>query len=280
MFGADIPGVDWNEVVAEGKAVLIDLRGELDLERIRFKMLWVFTNLMEFIKSRGAGRHTPISVVVDELSYLLGFETLGHNPLADDLDELINRISRNYMVWLTLAYQELNQFDEKTKRNLLTMGTQIFGSTTDPEAALQIARRFFRYNPYRIKKTEPVYMSFQGMVETIDYRTVEFTAQEQRELDSFRLLDLPKYHFLVAAAPSEGTMPTQLRRMSIERLDQGLYIDEERVAKLREQLAHTTGRSIREVLAEIEERRQRVLSNGEMTPLLKRIFRSTVTMPG
>ena len=47
-------------------------------------------------------------------------------------------------------------FDARTKRTLLTLGTQIFGGKSDPEAAQEIARRFFRYNPRRIKREEPI----------------------------------------------------------------------------------------------------------------------------
>src|SRR5262249_43275996 len=55
MFGSSKLGIDWQSVVDERQAVLFDFRDEHDPERIRFKMLWVFTTLMEFIKRRGPG---------------------------------------------------------------------------------------------------------------------------------------------------------------------------------------------------------------------------------
>ncbi|MCL5960831.1 MAG: ATP-binding protein, partial [Chloroflexi bacterium] len=167
MFGANRPGIDWNKVVEQSQAVLIDFRGERDLERMRFKLLWSFGYLMDFIKRRGPGRHKPISLIIDEITYLLSPATLHTDLLAADLDELINRIARNYMVWLTLAHQELYQVSEAIQKTLLTMGTQIFGSTTDLEAALSLSRRFFRFDPYRVKKTEPVYSTSFGISSVI-----------------------------------------------------------------------------------------------------------------
>ncbi len=109
MFGADRPGIDWSEVMDRSLAVLIDFRGEHDIERMRFKLLWSFGYLMDFIKHRGPGRHKPLSLVIDELTYLLSPATLHSDLLSADMDELINRIARNYMVWLTLAHQEMYQ---------------------------------------------------------------------------------------------------------------------------------------------------------------------------
>jgi len=148
MFGSSAPGIDWQRVIAERQVVLIDFRGEYDMERVRFKMLWVFSFLMDFIKARGAGRHAPISVVVDEISYLLSQRSSQGDLMTADLDDLINKIARNNMVWLTLAHQEMSQLGEQIQKTLLSMGTQILGVTSDLEAATILAQRFYRYRPY------------------------------------------------------------------------------------------------------------------------------------
>lgn len=250
MFGASKRGIDWNDVVAKRQAVLIDFRHEHDLSRMRFKLHWIFTDLMEFIRRRGPGRHRPVSVVVDEITYLLPSDE-GDNPvLTAQMNELINRLSRNNQVWLTLAHQEMHQLGTSIQKALMTMGTQIIGSTTDPRVALTLAERFYTYDPYELKKTEPVYS--QGV--TIDYRTVEFTKDEQRELNSRNFLDLPRYHFLVGVSPVEGTMPTRLQPVNIEGIDAGQYVDEALVTRARRLLIPLGGRSVSEVLSEIDSR--------------------------
>jgi hypothetical protein len=255
MFGANRPGIDWRQVIDNSLAVLIDFRGELDLERMRFKLLWAFTYLMDFIKSRGPGRHKPLSLIIDEITYVLSSAMLHGDLLSADMDELINRIARNYMVWLTLCHQEMYQLSEPIQKTLLTMGTQIFGSTSDLEAAVQISRRFMRYDPYLLKKTEPVYASYQGVSEVIDHRTVEFTMEEQDYQNALRFMDLPRYHFLVSPTPMEGTMPTNLYPVSIENIDPGMYVNETLVAEARTKLMQLKGRPVKEVLQEIEARR-------------------------
>ena len=75
MFGGSPPGIDWNKVVEDRLAVLLDFRHEHDLERRRFKMLWALHYALEFIKHRGAGRHRPLSLVIDELEALSSLRT-------------------------------------------------------------------------------------------------------------------------------------------------------------------------------------------------------------
>ena len=70
MFGASEPGVNWNDVIQKRLIVLLDFRHEHDIERRRFKMVWAFNYLLDFIKHRGAGRHIPISLIIDEFSSL------------------------------------------------------------------------------------------------------------------------------------------------------------------------------------------------------------------
>ena len=251
MFGADTPGIDWNEVVEQGLLVALDFRHELDLANLRFKLLWVFRSLTDFIKARGPGRHTPISLIVDELTFLTAVKTVQSDLLADDLEELISRLSRNHAVWLTLSHQELNQFGQRLQDVLMTCGTQILGGTSDPLAAQTLADRFARYDPDLIKKWENVYASYQGVSEVIDERTVEYTLEEQRYLASLPFLELPRFQFLVAAAEQEGTLPTRLQKVSIERFDPGQYVQPELVARARTLLMERDGQPLDDVDAAI-----------------------------
>jgi hypothetical protein len=254
MFAASAPGLDWQEVVEERRAVLIDFRDEHVLERVRFKLLWFLTSFLEFVKQRGAGRHRPVSLVIDEITYLLSLDASGSDLLASDLDELVNRIARNYGVWLTLAHQEMYQVGERMAKTLLTMGTQIFGTTTDPEATIALAHRYRRFDPYALKRWEPVWGSSFGMPRVVDERPIEFTLEEQYALTSERLLDLERFSFLVAPAPTEGSVSRDLIRVRIDRLDEGQWVDEELVSELRTILSRRSGQPIECVLTAITKR--------------------------
>lgn len=269
MFGASTPGIQWERVVKERSAVLFDYRRDRDVQRRRFKMLWAFTYLLDFVKHRGAGRHRPISLIIDELTSLFSADTLATDLFASDLDELINVIARNYSVWLTLAHQELFQLSERAQKALIGMGTQMLGVTSDPDAALTLARQFFRYDPYWVKKREPVYFSSMRVPEIIDYRDVEFTIEEQNRLHSYKFTDQGRFHFLVRTSLQEGDVRGSLRAVTLRNMDRDIYTDERLVAQAREILMEQRGRKVSEVLSEIEARRAdpRGLSLPEPRPV-------------
>jgi hypothetical protein len=95
QFGAATPGIDWEEVEAEGQTILLDFSDELDPEMRRFKLLWVFSSLYEYIKRRGR-REQPLSICIDEFSAMGNKVTEGTNPLATLLDEFIQQ----YLDWV------------------------------------------------------------------------------------------------------------------------------------------------------------------------------------
>ena len=263
MFGADQPDIDWAEVAAKGQTVLLDFRHEQDTERRRFKMLWVFQSFLSFIKWRGAGRHTPIGLIIDELTALYNFDTQSNNNIfAADLDELINVLARNYRVWLTLAHQERFQIDEKSFKTLMGVGTKIIGVTSDWEAAQQLARALVPLDPTRVKQYRPVYAGLPPQV--IDLEPVHWSLQEQEYLSTFLFRELRPFHFLVKAAPGEGDITGRLQALSIERIDAGIWPDEAQVARMRTTLAQREGRPLAEALAVYNERRRRLsLTGGE-----------------
>lgn len=245
MFGSGSPGVNWHHVMSRRQAVLLDFRHEQDIERRQFKMMWAFNYFLDFIKRRGAGRHQPISLMIDELSSLFSNKALTGEVLGKELDELINVIARNYRVWLTIAHQEQFQLLENIQKSLMTLGTQILGATSDWEASLNSAKQFFRYDPYWVKKTE-VFESGS--------RTVEFTIEEQALMYSYKFMELGRYHFLVRPAYGEADVASFLQPVSIESLDHGRYSDQELVTQARTLLMKHFGIPIDEVLREISER--------------------------
>jgi hypothetical protein len=90
----------------------------------------------------------------------------------------------------------------------------------------------------------------------IDYRPVEFTPEEQTLINSHQFMDLGRFQFLVRAPRQEGDLRAKLRRVSIARLDTGIYPDQELVDQACALLMRRSGRPIEEVLAEIEGRQQ------------------------
>jgi len=280
MFGASEPGILWPEVVRDRLTVLVDFRHEHDTERLRFKLLWIVRYLLDFITARGAGRHRPISLMIDEITFLLSGATVSEELLAADLDYLINVLARNASCWVTIAHQEMHQVSEHIQKTFLSMGNQIFGSSTDLATAMQLARRFFRADPYALKYAEPIYASSRGVHEVIDHRPVFFSLEEQDYLNGLTFLDLPKFHFLVAVSPGEGTMPTRLAPVSTARLDVGQYVQEELVAQARSLLSRRDGQPVETVLAEITGRQPGEVSAGtaSATPVLARTTRIRSTL--
>lgn len=123
---------------------MLDFRHELTSERRRFKLLWTYTTLLSFIKNsnRGfAGRHQPISFIIDEVTQMLGFRTGETSVMSEDIEELISVIARNYGVWLIIAHQSLAQLDQRIQNALMQMGTQIIGFTPNPDDAQYLARQ-------------------------------------------------------------------------------------------------------------------------------------------
>ena len=255
MFGAERPGIDWAQVAEQRSVVLLDFRHEHDVERRRFKMLWAYTSFMEFVKQRGAGRHQPISFIVDELAALGNFRaSSGASLFADDLEELINVFARNCMIWLTLAHQEIYQFEERVQKTLMTMGTHIFGVTSDTDAALQFARQLYRYDPLKVKRMEPMYMASMGEPFVVDERPVEYTIEEQNLLNSYTFRSLPAFHFLVRAAPGEGDVTGLVQPISIANFDRNLWVNDELVAQARQLLRERRGLPKDTIVAAIDAR--------------------------
>lgn len=255
MVGAPMPAIDWQEVVEDRLAILLDFSRETTVELRRFKMLWVLQSFLSFIQARGFGRHRPISLVVDELASM--YHT-GSDLFAEDMDELINVIARNARIWLTLAHQELYQFDERTQKTLLSMGTQIIGVTEDWEAAERLARQFYQYDPFLVKRYEQMYGSVSGGDGTypmvVDQRPVEYTMEEQFHLAAYLFRQTPRFHFAVRVAPGEGTSTGQIQHMHIENLDRGVWVNEKGVRRACQLLGRYTGQSCERLLTEIDAR--------------------------
>jgi hypothetical protein len=257
-FGAATPGIDWRQATDRSMVILIDFSGVHDVERKRFLMWWWLSYFKSFILARGQGRWRPWSVILDELTAYLNFQARS-DALVQELDHLINVVSRSHQLWLTAGLQEPWQVDRRIAQGLLTFGTLILGRTSDADSAEWLARHLFRYDPTRVRKTEPVYMSDRGSGPyVVDETTVEFSPDEQTLLNSYKLRDeTPALTFWVRPALTEGTVGRSLRKVSIRRfIDAQFWPDKALVDDAKAQLCARSGLAVASVLQEVEERLQ------------------------
>src|SRR4051794_14460344 len=83
IFGATTPGINWHEVVEQKQAVLIDFRDISDPDIKKFCLLWVYNSFLTFVKQRGHGKMaSPISFIIDELSYLISSSAVNGDLLT------------------------------------------------------------------------------------------------------------------------------------------------------------------------------------------------------
>jgi hypothetical protein len=267
--------LNWEKKLQKRKAVLIDLRHERDPDRRQFKMIWYLKTLTDYIKYRGAaGRGEEVTLILDEITDMLGQRTKeGHSILAEDMEELITRLGRNFGVNVIVAHQNLSQLDERMQNVLMQMGTQLIGVLPNPDDAVRVARQFLHYRPYWVKKTERVWMSMKfpaiyshfGFPEEsiplpIDKKFIEFSPEEQLLMLVNKLQRLGRFRFMTTTAIGEGDLSGTLKKISIEQLNQNQYPNEAMLAPLRRQLAQRDGVAVETLLAEIRANQPRETS--------------------
>jgi hypothetical protein len=261
MVGASLPGINWENVCEQRKIVLLDFRYIKDRVRKQFFMEWALHYFLDFVLHRGPGRQLPISLIIDELAALFSIQGMTPQIFEADLDNLINVISRQYSLWLTVCHQEHFQLPETVNKSLMGLGIQVLGVTRDREAAKALAEYFYRYNPYLVRKYVPVWMANILGPYIVDYTSDEFTPDEQILLNSYRFTDLKRFEFLVSTALDEGSVSADLFHVSLESFDQGFYPQKNILEDARRQLMMRSGRPVHTILAEIEKRQYKLLSS-------------------
>jgi hypothetical protein len=267
MFGATTPGINWDDVVARKQTVLLDFRREQDEDMRRFKLLWTFSYLYSWIKTRGRQDENPFGLIIDEFSHMTQQVTGGTNPLAKELDEFINVYMRQHTIWFTAAHQELYQIDEQLRNTLLSLGTYILGGTSSMQSARDLADALFFRDPYRVKDAEPIYgRRYQhSRLEVIDVRLHFMPLEEQTELFAQRIKKLGRFQFLLRPALAEGHIGSTVLPLSIHDLDQDRETGEYQfpdiplLQRLRTALAKQSGTPIAWLLQEQEHRLPQVV---------------------
>jgi hypothetical protein len=275
MFGAIEPGIDFEEVERKGQTVLIDFRHETDPQLKKFKLLWIFNTIFEYIRLRGR-TDTPLGLIIDELAHLSQHVTKGENPLADLLDEFINTYMRNHHIYFTCCHQSIYQVDEKLRHTLLSLGTYLFGRCAEITEARELGELLWRNDPFRIKHYRRVWGREENMLiprneagreyfyklyPTYPYYVLshepEFmNLEDQREEAANQLMDLGRFEFFLRPSLREGEVSSDIYKVNIAGMvtdkatGELCFPDQAIVAQVRSLLEATAGMPIKMLLAE------------------------------
>lgn len=288
-FNAAAPGLDWHEVVRKGKTVLIDFRHEWDTARRQFKLLWWLKSFTLFAKYRGTeGRGEEVMLVIDELTQLLGYRTVGgESILAGEIEELTTAHARNFGINVVIAHQNLQQLDPRIQTALMQMGNQVIFRLANPDDAFLLARYFLTYDPYRVKKWQTQWttlqegtawfldprgkningepyqpLSMRSVPFPVDHTTTEFTPEEQFLMVADKFRGLKRFRFYLRPALAEGQIANTLHGITIENLDPGEY-PRRSVRKIGDELRKVNGVPVNAVLADMAARTRAVLKEAK-----------------
>jgi hypothetical protein len=259
MFGSPTPGINWDEVSANNQTVLLDFRNVRGENR-RFKLLWVFAYLYEWIKARGR-RDKPFGLIIDEFVALTQKMQVGENPLAVELDEFIQQYMRSSQIWLTIGLQSPHQLDDQLCQTVLSLGTYLIGQAATMAGARLLADALYLRDPWRVKYWRPVYGRDERHVFGVIAEQPEFLPlAEQTEVFATRIRRLTQYQFLLRPAVSEGTISTNVYPIDISTVTtdpvtgEVHFPDRELIGELRSILAAKTGRPLQVLLQEQKNR--------------------------
>ncbi len=264
IYCAKEPAFSWDELLEKKLLVLIDVSKVPTAQR-KFAMQWVYQSFTDWVRiESGLERTQPISLVIDELTEMLGNPADNSDPMAEALRQLVDVIARNHKIWVTVLHQEENQVSQQVQMRLNGIGNQIIGVTSDPDAARKVASRFTPYDPDWERRREAVWGSEQirdswGDVTgtdhfVLDERRVDYTIQEQQEINSRAFLELPAFTFKIGISHREGSLPSALSDLSTATIDAGEFPQTAPLIHVRKALMERNGIPVQEVLREIASR--------------------------
>src|SRR5215208_6085632 len=229
MFSTSKPLIDWDDVVDNGKQVLIDLRYEKSDKARELKLFWVWGSIYEYIKSREAnGRERPpLSLVIDELSYFVRGNSINRGVITEEFRQLMQVYKRNSNIWFTAATQELGELPSELRRACLKTTTHMYGAIDNPELAKNLVRR-------RRWKDDPNH---------------PFYASEDLQMKyAAKLQELEKGQWLAGASIDEGKPPTYLEHIQTDHIDKGMYVNKELVDEVKRYLMERDGVLVSDIL--------------------------------
>jgi hypothetical protein len=267
QFCAGAGDLDWHALRAQSQLWLFDLRFEPPGETRQFKLLWVLSLVIDYLKRWGAAhsgeRRQGLSLIIDEVTALFAEGGASSRLLVADLDGLINRLSRNYNIWLSISYQELFQLPPGLRQTLLSLGTQCFGRMTDLETMEFVAKRYTDYDDALVKAREPIVRTWKGQAYTIGEQVETYSRVEQRAQTLDRLVRLPTFRYLVSATTGEGEPPQPLRELSIAPYAVRRFPPAGHLAAIRAALSRHDGRPVAAILDEIARRGPDAIPGGD-----------------
>jgi hypothetical protein len=309
MFGATKPGIDFDAVERKGHTVLIDFRQETDPQLKKFKLLWIFTTIFEYVRLRGR-KDTPLGLIFDEFATISEHVTEGENPIANLLDEFINVYMRNHHIYFTCAHQSIYQMDEKLRHTLLSLGTYLFGRCAEIKEARELGDLLWKKDPFRVKHSRTVwgkvdpppllnsysrygydrypewYADSRMREPTFPYYVLatepEFMSlDDQREEAANRLTELGLFEFMLRPALQEGAVSSEVSQVNLARLLQDkatgefCFPDQAVVAGIRSQLETVSGTPIKTLLAE----QDALLARGHLPPQARQPANRSPSIP-
>jgi hypothetical protein len=237
MFSAPTPLVDWDDVVDQGKQVLIDLRYEKSQKAKELKLFWVWGSIYEYIKGREAnGRERPpLSVVIDELSFFVRGTSLNKGVITEEFRELIQVYKRNANIWFTAATQEVGELPSELARACLKCGTHLYGAIDSPDTAKRLTSR-------RRWDVTPQITGYKRDVPVFE------TVQDIQKAYAEQLQGLKKGQWLAAVSQEEGEPATHLELIETGQIDQGMWVKKPLVDKLKRYFMERDGALVRDIL--------------------------------
>jgi hypothetical protein len=284
--GSSTPGIAWEEVEANPQLVIINCKGITDPASRRFALHWIVESLSGHLKGRGR-RNTPFVVTIDEFANLTAAGSDDNKPLAELFDELLAQYARNNRIFVTIAFQSLDQVDTRLQQTLLRLGTLITGRAGSLREARVIADRLFKKDIYRVqhyrkvwgKVDPPPFIRGYGLVEPVpdarrmspdypyyilDAEPEHMSLENQTEDAAGMIQKLGALEFLCRPAISEGAVGEDVVSLALAGAitdpDTGEDIfpdpesDHALIARIQQQLAARSGVPIADILKEQEAR--------------------------
>jgi hypothetical protein len=283
--GSSTPGIDWEEVEANRQLVILNFKDVTDPTARSFAMHWIFESLYPHLKARGR-RNTPFVVTVDEFDNLAAAWTAENKPLAELFDEFLAQYMRNNRVFLSIAFQSIDQVDERLRQTIFRLGTIITGRAGLMREARVIADQLVRNDIYRVKhhrkvwgKVDPPPFPYRYTSSDYDYlwrhypnfpyyvldTEPEFMSlEDQQEEAAGTITQLRALEFLCRPAVREGEVSQEVVPLAIADAitdpDTGEYQfpdqdqDAALTAQIQHELAARFGVPMEEILKEQETR--------------------------
>ena len=261
MFSNNEPAVDLDDVVSEGKIVLLDFSSAFTGKIPEFRLFWVWSMIQEWAASRPANQtQQPLTILMDELSYFTNGAHLDIESIISEFNAFLQQRRRNSNIRFVGATQDMRLLPATEGANMQQVvqqiPSQLYAKVGDPETAMQIAERYYDYSPYKVKQEHIGYHSEEisprvGRIpatsKSVPYvSSVEYVSKEE-QITKFAqiLMNLKDGEWMLAEG--RGNRPAaDLTRIHLPR--DGAGFDRTAVAAIKQGLARRSGIPVKETI--------------------------------